>query len=122
MALRPAVDCPQISAETDGTGRLLIPNSKTDQTGQGAVVFLSKTTMDAVDAYRQLAGMDTGPLFRRIRRGNLTTESRISAHGARLAELQNAGRWQSPDMPGRYSRGQAAGLGAVARLRESTGD
>ena len=151
-----AVDCAHISAEADGTGRLLIPNSKTDQTGQGAVVFLSKTTMDAVDAYRQLAGIEDGPLFRRIRRGNLTTESRISAHGARLtiqtraravgidgasghslrvgtaqdltaagyglAELQNAGRWQSPDMPGRYSRGQAAGLGAVARLRESTGD
>ena len=151
-----AVDCAHISAETDGTGRLLIPNSKTDQTGQGAMVFLSKTTMDAVDAYRQLAGIESGPLFRRMRRGDHITEGRMSAHGARLAiqaraaaagiegasghslrvgtaqdlttagyglaELQNAGRWQSPDMPGRYSRGQAAGLGAVARLRESTGD
>ncbi|MDE2807172.1 MAG: tyrosine-type recombinase/integrase [Gemmatimonadota bacterium] len=151
-----AVDCAHISAEMDGTGRLLIPSSKTDQTGQGAVVFLSKTTMDAVDAYRQLAGIESGPLFRRIRRGDHITEDRMSAHGARLAiqaraaaagiegasghslrvgtaqdltaagyglaELQNAGRWQSPDMPGRYSRGQAAGLGAVARLRESTGD
>ena len=80
-----AVDCAHISAETDGTGRLLIPNSKTDQTGQGAVVFLSKTTMDAVAAYRQLAGIASGPLFRRIRRGDHITGGRMSAHGARLA-------------------------------------
>ena len=80
-----AVDCEHISAEADGTGRLLIPNSKTDQTGQGAVVFLSKTTMDAVDAYRQLAGIEYGPLFRRVRRGDHITEDRMSAHGARLA-------------------------------------
>ena len=50
------------------------------------------------------------------------TAQDLTAAGYGLAELQNAGRWQSPDMPGRYSRGQAAGLGAVARLRESTGD
>ncbi len=151
-----AVDCAHVSKEADSTGRLLIPSSKTDQTGQGAVVFLSKATLAAVEQYRQLAGILDGPLFRRIRRGDHITEHRMTAHGARLtiqararavgidgasgqslrvgtdqdltaagyglAELQNAGRWLSPDMPGRYSRGQAAGLGAVARLRESTGD
>lgn len=112
--------------------------------------------MDAVDAYRQFAGIESGLLFRRIRRGDHITEDRMKAHGARLtiqtraravgidgasghslrvgtaqdltaagyglAELQKAGRWQSPDMPGLYSRGQAAGIGAVARLRESTED
>ena len=140
-----AVDCAHISTEADGTGRLLIPSSKTDQTGQGAVVFLSKATLAAVEQYRQLAGILDGPLFRRIRRGDHITEHRMTAHGARLtiqarakavgidgasgqslrvgttqdltaagfglAELQNAGRWRSPDMPGRYSRGQAAGRG-----------
>ena len=76
-----AVDCEHISTEADGTGRLLIPSAKTDQTGQGAVVFLSKTTMDAVDAYRQLVGIESGPLFRRMRRGDHITEDRMSAHG-----------------------------------------
>ena len=151
-----AVDCAHLQPEADGTGRLLIPSSKTDQEGKGAVVFLSKTTRAAVKQYRQLAGILDGPLFRRIRRGDHITPDRMTAHGARLAikaraaacgiagasghslrvgtaqdltaagyglaELQNAGRWQSPEMPGRYSRGQAAGQGAVARLRESTGD
>ena len=76
-----AVDCKHVSTEADGTGRLLIPSSKTDQTGQRAVVFLSKTTQTAVDAYRQLAGIVSGPLFRRIRRGDHITEDRMTAHG-----------------------------------------
>ena len=35
--------------------------------------------------------------------------------GTELTDLQNAGRWQSPSMPARYSRGQKASRGAVAR-------
>ena len=34
-----------------------------------------------------------------------------------LAELQRAGRWKSPAMPGYYVRGQEASRGAVPRLR-----
>ena len=37
--------------------------------------------------------------------------------GASLVEMQVAGRWRSPAMPGRYAQGQLAKLGAVARLR-----
>ncbi len=57
-------------------------------------------------------------------------EGRISGHslrvgsaqslataGASLVEMQLAGRWQSPTMPGRYAQGQLAQQGAVARLR-----
>ena len=57
-------------------------------------------------------------------------EGRISGHslrvgsaqslataGASLVEMQLAGRWQSPTMPGRYAQGQLAKQGAVARLR-----
>ena len=36
----------------------------------------------------------------------------LTVVGYGLAEMQNAGRWQSPDIPGRYSRGQAAGIEA----------
>ena len=45
----------------------------------------------------------------------------LTAAGYGLAELQNAGRWQSPDMPGRYARGQAAGIETVARLKNPLG-
>ena len=37
--------------------------------------------------------------------------------GASLVEMQVAGRWRSPTMPGRYAQGQLAKQGAVARLR-----
>ena len=41
----------------------------------------------------------------------------LAAAGASLVEMQLAGRWRSPVMPGRYARGQLAKRGAVARLR-----
>ena len=37
--------------------------------------------------------------------------------GASLVEMQLAGRWRSPAMPGRYAQGQIAKQGAVAKLR-----
>lgn len=39
----------------------------------------------------------------------------LAAHGAGLVAIMNAGRWKSARMPAHYSRGEAAGLGAVAR-------
>ena len=37
--------------------------------------------------------------------------------GASLAEMQAAGRWSSPVMPGRYAQGEPRDQGAVERLR-----
>ena len=37
--------------------------------------------------------------------------------GASLPEMQTAGRWESPQMPGHYARGQLAAKGAVARIK-----
>ena len=45
----------------------------------------------------------------------------LAAAGAGLVELQQAGRWDSPAMPGHYARGQLAARGAVARLRHRKG-
>ena len=45
----------------------------------------------------------------------------LAATGASLVEMQTAGRWTSPTMPGRYIRGQRAARGAVARLRYGAG-
>ena len=41
----------------------------------------------------------------------------LARAGATLVELQQAGRWKSPDMPARYTRGETARSGPVARLR-----
>ena len=44
----------------------------------------------------------------------------LAAAGASLVEMQVAGRWESPSMPGHYAQGQLAKQGAVARLRYRT--
>ena len=44
----------------------------------------------------------------------------LATAGASLVEMQVAGRWESPNMPGHYAQGQLARQGAVARLRYGT--
>ena len=147
-----ALDVEDLAIEQDGSGRLTIRQSKTDQEGAGAVQYVGTPTVRRVRAWLDAAGHSTGPLFRRVRRGGFTVatrlnvrsirwivakraaaagiEGRISGHslrvgaaqslaaaGASLVDMQTAGRWTSPAMPGHYARGQLAGRGAVARFR-----
>ena len=82
---------------------------------------------------RLLKGRLTATNIRRIiirRARDAGVKGRVSGHslrvgsaqslataGASLVEMQLAGRWQSPTMPGRYAQGQLAKQGAVAKLR-----
>lgn len=52
--------------EADGSGRLAIAHSKTDQLGEGALAWLSPETMQRLSAWLQASGIDAGPVFRRI--------------------------------------------------------
>ena len=145
------IDCEHITEEADGSGRLLLPTSKTDQEGRGAVLYLKPGTLHAIRHYQSRAGFMDGPLFRRMQKGDridplrrltadgarlvikaaaqaahiigasghsfrIGTAQSLAEKGAGLVDLQNAGRWKSADMPAHYTRGQAAGKGAVARL------
>ena len=40
----------------------------------------------------------------------------LARTGTELPALMTAGRWQSPTMPARYTRGERAGRGAIARF------
>lgn len=51
---------------TDGSGRLTIPRSKTDQDGEGSVVWLSAETMRRLSAWLTESAITDGPVFRRI--------------------------------------------------------
>ena len=59
------------SRESDGSGRLRITRSKTDQEGQGRILFLGEQVTDRVDRWLDAAPADAAnaPLFRRIRCG-----------------------------------------------------
>ncbi len=147
-----ALDCQDVERSDDGSGRLTVRQSKTDQEGRGQILYLGAPTVARIDSWLEAAGHSSGALFRRVRRGGWPQNERLSARGIRtivatrvaaagiqgrvsghsprvgsaqslaaagasLVEMQTAGRWQSPAMPGRYARAEFAGRGAVARLR-----
>ena len=130
---------------------LRIKSSKTDQEGRGEVLYVGGPTLKLIDRYRTRAEIQSGALFRHIRRGDhvqggrLTTvsarriiparakaagvEGFISGHslrvgsavslaqaGASVVDMQNAGRWKSPQMPAHYAKAELAERGAVARF------
>ena len=146
-----ALDWRDITRETDGSGFLTVRRSKTGQEEEDAKLYLGPATMKRLDAWQEVAGTGTGPLFQRLDmagnpRGSLSVrsirtivarrvadagiEGRVSGHslrvgsaqslvraGASMAELKQAGRWQSDKMPSHYTRAERAGSGAVARFR-----
>lgn len=68
------------SPVADGSGRLDIAHSKTDQDGAGATAWLSPETMARLSAWLLASGTTEGPVFRRI---NLLT-TRGAGEGQQL--------------------------------------
>lgn len=138
-----------LKMEPDGTGRLTIPKSKTDQTGKSTVVFVSKLTRTCLDImlhYRQgngpteketIFGISGRQICNRIKDAATFAEleGRFGGHSPRIGmamdmamdevempSLMQAGRWQKPETLLRYIAGIAAGKGAVARYHQRHND
>lgn len=62
-----------ITEEADGSGRVNIRKSKTDQEGKGTVLYLGHPTVARIKAWLEAAKINSGALFRRVSRGNLKT-------------------------------------------------
>ena len=128
-----------LTEESDGTGRLTIVRSKTDPEGEGAMLFVSAPTMEALRAIRpsdasagdSLFGLSDDQIARRVTAaakaaglgGGFTGHSArvgmaqdLARAGTELPALMTAGRWQSPTIPARYTRAEQAGRGAIARF------
>lgn len=80
-----AIDCEDITAEIDGSGRLLLHRSKTDQEGKGASLFLTARTVEMIQRLQKRASYAAGPLFRRMLKGDRMSDARLMVDGARLA-------------------------------------
>ena len=65
-----ALTLDDVDFEDDETGRLTIRQSKTDQEGEGAVMFLGPPTVKRLRKWLEAAGIDNGFLFRRVYPGN----------------------------------------------------
>ena len=82
-----------ISRSDDGAGTVYVPTSKTDQTGEGATLYLSAATLGHIDAYCDSGNVQSGYLFRRIRRGGHLQPGGLTPPHVRRIIKEVAGRW-----------------------------
>ena len=129
-----------LEEEEDGSGRVYIARSKTDQEGEGAVLYVSPQTMEWLKQMRELVmegptifGLARKSIYHRIKDAAeyAGLEGRYGSHSMRIGMAQDlarantsmpllmqAGRWKSPAGPTRYIRKIAAGHNAVAQWYE----
>lgn len=128
-----------LSFMSDGTARLLVRRSKTDQEGEGKLLYVNRpVAADLLEWGKAQGKTEDGRVFPlrppqiagRLRAaaraagldGNFSGHSPrigmaqdLAGRGVELPALMEAGRWQSPKMPAYYIRGVSAARGAVAR-------
>ena len=108
-----------VEVQVDGSARIHVLRSKTDPEAEGAVLYIGPDAAAAlvaimpegfavVDPSTPVFGLSASQIGRRV-------DAAAKAAGVELPALMNTGRWKSPKMPARYTEGQAAGRGAVAK-------
>ena len=85
-----------------------------DKTGTPRGPISARSVRRIIKARCAAAGIDGRVSGHSLRVGSAQS---LAAAGAGLVQMQQAGRWQSPTMPARYTAGELAARGAVARLR-----
>ena len=76
--------------EDDGTARLLVRRSKTDQRGTGALLFLGPRTAALVRDWSAHAAITKGPLFRRLNRAGSVAARGLGAASVRRVIVRRA--------------------------------
>ena len=130
-----ALTCGDVKRWDDGSGRITVLRSKTDAEAQGAVVAITPTAMNALDAIRPVGvsgevkvfGHSESQIARRVKAiakaagladweffsghsGRVGMARRMAQNGAPTHEIERQGRWkQGGGMVGRYTRGESAG-------------
>ena len=107
-----ALEVEDIGQEDDGSGRLTVRHSKTDQEGEGAIQYLGPTTVARVHAWLEAAGITGGPLFRLVRKDGAAGDRRLTEHSIRRII---AGRAADAGIEGRIS-GNSLRVGSAQSL------
>ena len=100
---RGSVDAAAALAAPDGSGRLAVRRSKTDQDGRGAVLYVGPATVEAVEAWRKAAGVEDALLFRcserTVRRAVVkrAAAAGVSEHSLRVGS--GLSLWSGPGLP-----------------------
>jgi integrase len=75
-----AMDVEDFSFLEDGSGRVIIRRSKTDQLGEGSLAYLSPDTVEYLQAWLKVSGISSGAVFRRlIGRGRIGPRLQVDA-------------------------------------------
>ncbi len=75
-----AMDVEDFSWMDDGSGRVLIRRSKTDQAGEGSLAYLSPDTVVYLKNWLKVSGINSGAVFRRlIGRGRIGPRLQVDA-------------------------------------------
>ena len=121
-----------IAIEGDGSGRLTVRTSKTDATGEGAVVAITEAAVSDLDRIRPAGADPDASVFelgdRQIARriatvakaaglgdgygghsGRVGMAQRMTTNGAAITVTMQQGRWDSTRMVARYTRAITAG-------------
>jgi site-specific recombinase XerD len=110
-----AIEVEHIIEAIDPDARLLsIPRSKGDQEGEGATAFLSPRTVRAIAAWLEAAGIESGPVFRRVNVRRY--KARAAVKGRRIESISGREAWDlrktlsKPAVPARieYDVGEGA--------------
>jgi integrase len=110
-----AVAIEHIEEAIDPAARLLqILRHKGDQEGEGATAYLSPRTVSAIAAWRDAAGIEHGPLFRRVQVRRY--KARPAVKGRRIDSISSREAWDlrktlpKPAVPARveYDVGEGA--------------
>jgi integrase len=75
-----AMDVEDFSFMEDGSGRVIIRRSKTDQVGEGSFAYLSPDTVEYLQGWLKVSGINSGAVFRRlIGRGRVGPRLQVDA-------------------------------------------
>lgn len=85
-----AIEVEDVTFEDDGSARLLVPRSKTDQRGRGALLFLGPRTATLIREWTEAAGIKTGALFRPIHRYGVVAPRRMGPASVRRVIVDRA--------------------------------
>src|SRR3546814_17626716 len=87
-----AIAVEHIIEAIDPDARLVsIPRSKGDQEGEGAKAFLSPRTVRAIAAWREAAGIERGPIFRRVNVRRY--KARAAVRGRKIDRISGREAW-----------------------------
>ena len=87
-----AIEVAHIVEAIDPDARLLtIPRNKGDQEGEGATAYLSPRSVRAIAAWREAAGIASGPVFRRVNVRRY--KARAAVRGRKIDSISGREAW-----------------------------